>query len=79
MLVVSILLVYCAATWAFVFGTMAFWGWTYLEPVKTIAFNEMCLAGLFTLVGLAGFVVALWNSLKERREKRHDTGKTTTS
>ena len=68
MLAVSILLVYSAGTLAIIFWQVYFLGVALVEPNRVIIFNEMVLAGLFTLVGLAGFVVALWNTLKRKGE-----------
>lgn len=66
MIAVSILLVYSAGTLAVLFGSLYFLNVLWVEPNKSIALAEMSLACLFTLVGLAGFVVALWNTLKHK-------------
>lgn len=66
MIAVSILLVYCAGTLAVAFNHLTDVGSSWIEANRAIAFSETVMASLFTLVGLAGFVVALWNTLKHR-------------
>lgn len=69
MMAVSILLVYSAGTLAVMFWVACFSGCPLIEPSISRGLAEISLASLFALVGLAGFIVALWNTLKERRGK----------
>jgi hypothetical protein len=64
--VISVTLVYCAGTLAFMFLKVAAPGGTLVEPNRAVALSELALSALFAVVGLAGFVVALWNMLKSR-------------